>query len=52
VADAAVGNRDFNFLPTQLAWVITKREKFRPSSMNCQTLNLSHGSSVFLYGIK
>ena len=49
MTDAAMGNIDFNFLRSQLSGVISEWKKFCTGGMYCKTLNLSHGSSVFLY---
>ena len=42
VADAAVGDGDFDFVRAELAWVVAEGQKFRSRRMGCKSLNLSH----------
>ena len=42
VADAAMRNGNFDFVRTELAWIITERQEFGSRCMGCKSLNLSH----------
>ena len=42
VADAAVGDGDFDFVRAELAWVIAQRKQLRPRRVSRKSLYLSH----------
>ena len=52
VANAAVGNGDFNFLRSQFPRIVTIGEQLRSGCVCCQSLNLGHDRSEFLIGVE